>query len=727
MKKTSLTLTLVGLLFSIFPLTGQSLLESKGQMPDSFLNRKKWEIIKGPYNPKLEGEKLAQKLSKKSEFLTNDFLLGGNVMFGDPISIYLRNILENLLGPNAEEIEIYPYRSTSVNAFMTIDGQLFVSTGLISQVQNEAELAFVLAHELIHREKEHGVEGLLNTLELSRDFSYSSYEKEDLNNSYSKELELEADRLALEDILVNSDYSLDNAIDIFDVLLFSYLPFDEKKIDYTTLVPSKIDYPQEVFPKEEKPITAFEDYDDSKSSHPNIKKRKNQFLDIVSTFPKSENKKDFIQPKERFFEIQKLAQRETIIKSIRNEDYPRALFNSLVYLDSHPDDSLFVQQNIGFCIHAMAGYAEDDEFSKEMLKEIDENFEGQLYNTYYFFLNLSGKDLTILSTAYNYDLYKRDTTNLLVKNIYEKSLFELVNYYEVKFRDIPEEKFQAKKDTLSEEEYEKLSKLDKIRYKKSLTVKSDYFMIYALTDIRKDSLFIKDFKALELDLKKMKSEENFISLKDYRENQRYLDKDEVDLIGVDSIIVFTPKSYYLSNTRQTVLNIEKTEELRANILQSLSTCLDYYNANYEIIAPLYFNSDNVEAYNDYCKLKWWIDERISHGNVPIEMVTYNLGIEMAEKYNKRYILVTQLSHLKQYTLGGGLLFLGSVFLPTYLPVLSYNLVMADRHSFYLSYLIDLKTGNVLHVIDKDIETKTTPDFLNSIFFETSFQITTKPE
>jgi predicted Zn-dependent protease len=53
-------------------------------------------------------------------------------------------------------------KDTVVNAFAIPGGHVFVYTGLILAVRNEAELAGVLAHELAHITKRHGIERLLN-------------------------------------------------------------------------------------------------------------------------------------------------------------------------------------------------------------------------------------------------------------------------------------------------------------------------------------------------------------------------------------------------------------------------------------------------------------------------------------------------------------------------------------------------------------------------------------
>ncbi len=707
-------------------LNGQSLSEAKGTIPDDFLFEKRLHSATVKNNEWSEGYE-EDEFAKKARFINNEFLLNGNILFGDTITNYLEEILANLLGPShSNDIRVYAYRSTAVNAFMTIDGILYVSTGLISQVQNEAELAFVMAHEVIHFEKDHIIEGFKKDQEIERNRTYDNVEKEELETKYSKELELEADELALKDILSKSDYNLENSIEIFDVLLYSYLPFDEKKIDYSQLAPKSIPFPKSVFPTEEKPITAFDDYDDEKSSHPNIKKRKDQYIEILTDLPKSENKKDFVQPEELFYKVQRISQVETITKSILNEDYPRAIYNSLVYLENHPEDSVMVHKNIGFCIHALSGYADEEELADGYLEDID-SFEGELYNAYYFFKNLSSKDLAIISTAYNYNLFTKDTSDHHQKDIFLTSLFELVHYHELKPKDFFIEPFEVVEDTLSAKEVEKLSKLDKIRYKKSLTANTEDFSLYGFIDLLKDTTFVNYFQDEVDHLEELKEEDDFVSLKETREGSGKKSDDEDDFLGIDNLLVLEPTSYNFSVKNRNFIEIEKTYEVRTTLNNSLKTCLEAANVDYKIITTLELDHDDIETYNDYCKLKWWVKERISHVNAPIELSLGNIGEELAEKYGTRYVFVPGIIGLRTKTQSYGLISLASLAVPVTIPLGLYPYFHKHYENLYYAYVFDLKTGNALLVERETFKTNFSPEYLNSILYNSIYQISTEKE
>lgn len=56
-----------------------------------------------------------------------------------------------------QEYRFYLIRDPSPNAFALPDGQIYVHTGLICRLENEAQLAYLLAHEISHVAGHHGI------------------------------------------------------------------------------------------------------------------------------------------------------------------------------------------------------------------------------------------------------------------------------------------------------------------------------------------------------------------------------------------------------------------------------------------------------------------------------------------------------------------------------------------------------------------------------------------
>lgn len=94
-----------------------------------------------------QAQQLVQQLQAKNALVTDARLtsyVGGIV-----------NGIERARGPGAVPITPYIVKDADVNAFTPGGGYLFVNAGLIAAMENEAQLATVLAHEIGHIDRGH--------------------------------------------------------------------------------------------------------------------------------------------------------------------------------------------------------------------------------------------------------------------------------------------------------------------------------------------------------------------------------------------------------------------------------------------------------------------------------------------------------------------------------------------------------------------------------------------
>ncbi len=74
------------------------------------------------------------------------------------LNAYVRGIVQRIArarGPGAVPIQTYIVKDADVNAYTPGGGDLFVNAGLIAAMENEAQLATVLAHEIGHIDRGH--------------------------------------------------------------------------------------------------------------------------------------------------------------------------------------------------------------------------------------------------------------------------------------------------------------------------------------------------------------------------------------------------------------------------------------------------------------------------------------------------------------------------------------------------------------------------------------------
>jgi len=121
----------------------------------------------GPEPEKIHTESLmAQARAMERRFRSQ------NLFFEDRyLEEYLNDILEKLATPDERklyDLRVRLLRSNAVNAFAAPDGAIYICTGLLARVANEAQAAAILAHELTHVINRHTMKNLLALKDTSR-------------------------------------------------------------------------------------------------------------------------------------------------------------------------------------------------------------------------------------------------------------------------------------------------------------------------------------------------------------------------------------------------------------------------------------------------------------------------------------------------------------------------------------------------------------------------------
>ena len=210
------------------------LLKSTGKIPKDFLipsSEKYKKEIENIDKDAAKREKRDQKqFYLESNFLIDDLLQSARVLFNDPITAYVNKVADELLKNDSEmrqKLRFYAVRSSAVNAFATNQGIIFVNVGLLAQLESEAQLAFILAHEIAHVRHGHAMDMFLESKKIDRYTRRSELMRNTsfddrivAKNYYSKELETDADKEGLE-LYLESKYTLEDLDGVFDVLQYA--------------------------------------------------------------------------------------------------------------------------------------------------------------------------------------------------------------------------------------------------------------------------------------------------------------------------------------------------------------------------------------------------------------------------------------------------------------------------------------------------------------------------
>ena len=113
-------------------------------------------ILNRPKFTEADEEKMAQENARKFEH--------ANKVWDDPLlDAYLGDIVQRLAAvahPRPFTYSIRVVRDANINAFTFGGGALYVNAGLLARMDNEAQLAMVLGHEIAHVTESHVVRGI---------------------------------------------------------------------------------------------------------------------------------------------------------------------------------------------------------------------------------------------------------------------------------------------------------------------------------------------------------------------------------------------------------------------------------------------------------------------------------------------------------------------------------------------------------------------------------------
>ncbi len=289
----------------------------------------------------------------ESSYFINKLMAGGHIIYGDPISLLASRIADTLLKDYPalrSELRFYTVTSPGVNAFTTPQGMIFINIGLVAQLENEAQLAFIIAHEIIHYYRAHGLETLVGDNRKVRQRELDDEAEQDVDylrrHHRSREMENEADSLGIALFYLSSPYSKTVHDGVFDILQYGNLPFDDIPFD-TTFFNTPYYQLEGVWLDTVADITSRDNYDDSRSTHPNILARRHR---AAQAFAGHSGGAPFVTTTpSQFLHIRQLARVECVRQDLLDGHFARAFYNCWLLLRSNPDDptlNLYLTQSL---------------------------------------------------------------------------------------------------------------------------------------------------------------------------------------------------------------------------------------------------------------------------------------------------------------------------------------------------------------------------------------------
>ena len=688
-------------------------LKSYGSIPEKFTLTLE-ERIELTKKNKYKGKNtnLSNEFIRNQAVAEQRFLNSGLVVYGDSLSQYVSELAKKILRKNKslyKDLDFYILKTNECNAFMSGIGVMYITTGLLSQMSSESDLAFVIAHEAAHYELQHSLNFHIESKE-NKGVSFKNVAH------YNKQQEYEADSLGLYYFLkAGYDYK---SVDItFDMLYFSYLPIDEINVKDEFLFGENSAISLMLKSDKVRDIEYNQDYDDEYSSHPNIKKRKDRIVEIYEDQYKNlKGKNQYLLGKDRFHYVRNLARFERVQNFLYTAEYANCVYEINVLLEQYPNNKyLEIAKAIAFTNAAVAK-VEGIEFID--YSTLDDHIQGSIYDVHYFFEKCRDKELLTYALR-NVSNIKKKYPHEEVLTTMENSLFKLMvteglelnDYNKLSIDEVLAEKEKRSEDSsftkestefygYTAEEWASFSKYKKIKIKREKMGDSEFsdvdneidsskIYLYAIADLARDEEYLSRFNEMEewVDKNEKYTESKGLPYEQMKLN--YENYSDVDLEGEN--IFFTAPT--VLHFKKKGLNFKKSERNRKIVNRAFE---NESSANSDFVKLSSTNSDfSTLDYNTKAALGRYRSIRQYIGNSSYFNPDYQFFHAVSKDYDSKYMMVSTL--ISNYDMGVNLFTVGYSVILYGAPLIPYlgSRAMKGKRNRHQFLLIDLNTGEIV--------------------------------
>ncbi len=657
-------------------------LSCEGKIPDDFTS-----LISDNYQNNIreiidEEDSRFEKKSKDdfvkiSYSYLQEILSSGKVLFGDPVTSYLNDIKNLLLVDQPEwqkKIRVYTLKSSIPNAMATSPGIIFVTVGLLALFENEAELAYVISHEIAHILKNHSIDQYIEDQKIIKgkeEYRHNSFQDAVLAiSSYSQKQEFEADLEGAKRFM-KTDYNLDAMSNTFELLQVADFPFEEVKFNFELLESSRYSIPDSI--KNFKyNILSLEGRNKEKEryyTHPHAEERKEKIIKLIPN-EKESDKSFFLFSEERFFDIRTRCRFEVVKLNLVNQDYIRCISHISVLQKEFIDNS-FLKHSLAKAFYGLykvkrhfelkdvqneTSYKDSKNLKKSVFLDLKESkgYEHILVN---FFHNIELNELNALALKLFLDLNESYSNY----NKFEIDIAgDLLNDHNYSSQSIPESE------------------------------KPEYTILFDHNESKR----LKNAFLTANSQKTKKKEITFSEKSKKREKQKaWLEYTESQL-GIDTLITITP--FYLRTIERKGDKYIETEEIQLDYSKMLADKSNQLGITNFSFNPLLFDSSEVERFNDLSDLNEWFMERFSIINIDMLPLSSDFLLDEIETYGTSKLLYTGIfSEVRQKEIQEiiGPLMVGATFFPI-APFMIYIATSPYHETFTFYMVFDFETGQL---------------------------------
>ncbi|MBA4241391.1 MAG: hypothetical protein C0448_11740 [Sphingobacteriaceae bacterium] len=692
-------------------------LKSSGTLSDIFTQNIR-NVIKDEI-AELDKQEDKDKLIKKTYLTETNYEIekivkSGNTLINDEITNYLNKVVDVVLKNNQtlrNELHVYTLKSPVVNAYSYDKGYVFINIGLIAQAETEAQLAYILSHEISHYIKKHHINGYVDTKKKERN-GYDRKSKTDIlieKCQYSKEKESEADVEGFK-LFEQTNYNLKQAEKSFDVLQYAHLPFELVEFKKSFFETENYIIPNRYFLKEVSSIRNNSNEDDTKHTHPNTAKRKVSIAELIRNRDNSK-RVNYIVSKEEFEYIRDLARMELCRLYLKRRDYPNALYAAYILSHKYPQNQ-YLTEVISKSLYAITLYQKgiiqynSDSYLEGGFPSYSdiESYPQQLY----CLINRMPKnEWAIMSLNYVFRAHQKYPANKKL-GAYSDSLFKLMGQTNWGIPDFVRVKKKpgTEKDSVA---IDSLKSIDDEKSKTDLIANLQQENNFKLTDtvyykeIYTD-LFINDpefaskFPAPNSTTSASNTDFSNYILKSHRDSDdSEIDESKKTKVKVDKVLLLEPLYLKVDDKHHEGYKYTESDEKQEEFIVTVNEYAKRFKFAMVTLDPGLLTSAEVDKMNDYSVINDWFVEKLDADEEDKSPILNTDEIdEIIEKYGTQYVMR--------------------------IGVVNYIPENGSRMTYYYSYVYDIKNNDIVHKRNVTYKGKDNANYVSTKVYETLYEL-----
>lgn len=571
-------------------------------------------------------------------------------------------------------------------------------------------------------------------------------------SKYSRDIEQEADLLGLE-LYLQSGYSLDAAISIFDVLSMSSYPFDQREWNYEVFETDFLVFPASYAKWPIDTLQPKEDEADSLSSHPNTAKRRAAIQAKLAELGSTEGEQFQVGAME-FLNVRKICRFEMCEMYLQQRAFEAAYYNAFLAQQEEPD-SYFLKKTIARALYGMATYRSQGKFIEYHLETKD--CEGERQQVQHFWESLNPAELHVLAIRTCWQLHKAEPGDSLIASMSR----DLIRLFRAEHRDeavsmikeqpvsLPRQFIElrlnnhAERDRMRSDAGRQVvgekemggpsTKLDSLVIKKEADEESeeeenedDTLMNFpwALIDLFQDQEFKLVWDSEDKPAKNP-SEAYVANKKAMRQERR-----GGVPFGLEKVVFVQPIYKQLDLRKEVPMKYLESEKSLEDHKEMISKIAENCGLEYDFLETSHLEANEAAKFNDAAAAAECFHEILENQDQGIDMLSLKSedGRMLAEKYGTPYFVwtgvVTALvpkapTHILS-------MIIISVFTPMLSPISIFFLIKPIHRTYLITYLVDIEKGKIERESMREFYYKDRHNVVGSNLYEVIHRFKTKP-